>query len=166
MRNIILFLIFASIGANVIAQEINTLKPVISKDLLDIKYINPELNDFKDNNFITKMAIETKFNELKPMVNKGMTINGFTRVPLNIYNSNSQVYIFKTSDGSLFTIINRQPLSLNKDISNPNDGFGTAIGGMDFNKILYYASHPKAKAKEERTAYYRTLITNVVYPIN
>jgi hypothetical protein len=164
---VLIFLGLWFYNTNIKAQENNELKPVVSKDLLNIKYINPKDNTLtsnSDNYVITRLSLDMKFKELQPVVNKGMIIENFTRVPLNIYNSTNRVYILKTSDGSMFTVINRMPVSLGKDIANPNNGYGTGIGGFDFNKILYYALHPKAKAQEKRTAYYRTQINQVVYP--
>lgn len=141
----------------------NELKPLFDKSLLEIAPLSNPTFQFEEIPFyIDKLKLKTDFDFFEPFIQQGMMIVDFKKIPINEVASSRQIYTIKHPSGRTFTIINRMPgFPYNKPL-NSEMHYGTAVS-FDFNKLVYYALHPRAKAQQKRTALKRTQITCFVY---
>lgn len=163
MRKIVfLCLCFGPVSAlcDLSAQE-NNFKHLIDKPVYRFEPVE-DIELFKEEPLyhLNQMIVDYKFKEFEPMVNAGMIISPSRKIPTNMPLSSRQIYLFKTESGNVYTVICKAPVAL----PMPFDVQEYSVSmSSDFNKALYYLTHPRAKSQEKRTLKYRELITKFVY---
>ena len=160
MKYLLLFLLLI---CSLATKAQNELKPLFDKSLLEITPLsNPTFQFEEIPCYIDKLKLKTDFDFFEPYIQQGMMIVDFKKIPINEAASSQQIYTIKHPSGRIFTVINRMPGFPYSETFNSEIHYGTSVG-FDFNKLIYYAFHPGAKAQQKRTALKRTQITCFVY---
>lgn len=140
------------------------LKPLLDESIFEIlKSENIQLEQDDVHLIPNRYRLDQLYNEFEPLLQQGICVKPFFRVPLNQPLDSHRIYTIKTSSGHKFMVIDRSPIRI-LDKNDPNAGFGTAVGGLSFNDILYSFCHPGLKARKKRTAIKCAQITRFVYP--
>lgn len=163
MRKIVfLFVCFSLISAlcGLFAQESN-FRYLIEKPVFRFEPVD-DIELFKEEPLyhLNQLIVDFKFKEFEPMINAGMIISPSQKVPINLPLCSRQIYLFKTESGKVYTVISKAPVALPMPFDLQEYG---ASMSSDFNKALYYITHPGAKSQAKRTLKYRELITKFVY---
>ncbi|MEG1617096.1 MAG: hypothetical protein RR202_11880 [Bacteroidales bacterium] len=142
----------------------NELKPLLDKSIFDIRPLDDQLLHQPLHEAVhPSFYLEKRFKEYEEYVKNGVELKPFMKVPLNLPSDSRQIYTFKTSSGQLVTVVNRYVPGFGEAFRSANMGVGTSVS-FDFNLLVYYMTHPGARAQRKRTALKRVQITQYVYP--
>lgn len=156
-------LLFISLGYMGVLTGQNELRPLFDKSLMDIQPIeNPGFQFEPIPYYIDKTKLKTDFDFIEQYIRQGMRVTDFRKIPINANTLSRQIFTVKDKSGNRYMIINRMPGFPFNKIESPNKGYGTSVS-FDFNKVIYYAFHPGAKAQKKRTLLKRTQINCHVY---